>query len=528
MPFISSFGKKKGRVNKTLSNESYYKSLIDNKQESSFLTDMEGEILLVNSKTEEFTGYPSDELTKVNARDVFVTIAGDDNPFDDDNFREFSKNLYLINSSNYLVPVLLELTEIEGGKFLGTIKPSEEIKGTEQAENRETSIKPTQNLHQNQGIENLHQKENADTRMFLSDEAEHVARNSLYTILGFSTVLLTDPSITGDKKLHGYVKSIIDKGNILKKMFNESGNTVSDSSDTNIVACSLSAIIQKTQISLQSLADKNNIELVIDMPGDFTVSSDENILFSVTTFLIEKAITFCRNSTVEIKTKPGQVDGQLMLIVDNLGQDIPLNIKNFIDVENRNPSYDFDNQIFSSAPKISSLLRNLNNINSKIAFETNSEFCDIALLTLPLHTVSETSEGRPQSNGSRPGDKKNALIIEDEKLNAMILKIYLDQYFNTSIAFSGNEALNIIELAYNKGIIFDIVFSDMGLPEPWDGIALKQEIINRWPRYNNIPFIAQTGYSAKSFGEKIKKSGFAGYLIKPINRNDIKKFVDLI
>ena len=143
MAFGSSFMGKGSKSDKKLSNRSYYKSLIDNKKESAFLADMDGDILLVNSKAETFTGYSEDEFLNLRLREIFVTLTGDDNPMDSDDIREFEKEIYLIKSSSYLIPVLLQLTEIEGGKFLCTIRSSVsgEKSTTSDSSKQETVVK---------------------------------------------------------------------------------------------------------------------------------------------------------------------------------------------------------------------------------------------------------------------------------------------------------------------------------------------------------------------------------------------------
>jgi len=80
-------------------------------------------------------------------------------------------------------------------------------------------------------------------------------------------------------------------------------------------------------------------------------------------------------------------------------------------------------------------------------------------------------------------------------------------------------------LFYNKGIIFGLIFMDIGLPEPWNGISLKEAIEKKWPEYANIPFVAQTAYSGKNIADQIVNSNFKGYLVKPINRNDVLRFI---
>jgi CheY-like chemotaxis protein len=172
-------------------------------------------------------------------------------------------------------------------------------------------------------------------------------------------------------------------------------------------------------------------------------------------------------------------------------------------------------------------LKNLNSLDAKIDFTTGDSMGEIVTLNFP---VRKDIDMQGNTNGMAPsglGEEKKmyVLIVEDEKINANIFKMYIESMVNVSTAFSGNEAMNIIEISYNKGILFNMVFMDIGLPEPWDGILLKQAIEKKWPEYSTIPFIAQTAYSGKNIAERIGSANFKGYLIKPINRNDVLRFL---
>jgi CheY-like chemotaxis protein len=137
----------------------------------------------------------------------------------------------------------------------------------------------------------------------------------------------------------------------------------------------------------------------------------------------------------------------------------------------------------------------------------------------------QETNGEMDSGELNNDRKMYVLIVEDEKINANIFKMYIQGVANVSLAYSGNEAMNIIELHYNKGIIFSLVFMDIGLPEPWNGIMLKEAIEKKWPEYGNVPFVAQTAYSGKNIADQIINANFKGYLVKPINRNDVLRFI---
>ena len=114
------FGNRDSREKKSLANKEYYKTLVNSKKEATFLTDIEGDLFLLNNKAQQLTGYTEEEAREFHVRDIFVTIKNVDNPFDSRQFSEFTSRLYLLDTRRYLIPVMVDFKEIEGQKFLCT------------------------------------------------------------------------------------------------------------------------------------------------------------------------------------------------------------------------------------------------------------------------------------------------------------------------------------------------------------------------------------------------------------------------
>lgn len=507
-----------------MSNQQYYRSLIDFKPEAVFLTDLDGDILLVNKPGEQLSGFSEEECKMSSVRDMFFSLKDTTNPFDTRQLREFSANMYFLDAHNYLVPVFLDFKEIEGGKYLCIFRPD---KPSKLIENQDSS---------NQGIEvkplsdSPKEVEKSDDNIYLKNnlQFEHLARNALNTVLGYSSVLAKEITIANDEKLKKYVDTIIKSGNNLKKLFNNHDNVAVESDDIIWSDTSVHQVVQKAAIMLGSIARQQNVVVQINPFNDFVVLSDEMILLKILGFLIEKGIFYTRNEEVLINLTLKSDHSEFTISVDNLGQDIPNSVIHFIRRENNKDVYDYKNPVLASYPEIQNLLKDLNSLDAKIEFTTGESLGEVAHVKFPVIKSNEfnnvAANGQPEIQGY---DKKmHGLIVEDEKINANILRLYIEKFVNVSIAYSGNEAMNIIEMNFNKGILFNIVFMDIGLPEPWDGILLKSAIVKRWPEYINVPFIAQTAYTNHSIAERIKNEGFKGYLVKPLNRNDVLRFVD--
>ena len=78
----------------------------------------------------------------------------------------------------------------------------------------------------------------------------------------------------------------------------------------------------------------------------------------------------------------------------------------------------------------------------------------------------------------KPSKPSTVLVVEDESLvNWDIADVLRDSGFNVVQAFTGEQAMAIIE----KQSDIRLVFADINLPGKLDGIAIANEIQERWP-----------------------------------------------
>jgi len=114
--------------------------------------------------------------------------------------------------------------------------------------------------------------------------------------------------------------------------------------------------------------------------------------------------------------------------------------------------------------------------------------------------------------------KKNILIVEDEAINAMLIKNILKADHNIlGICTNGADAIKQINELKPDFIIMDIFLDD-----ELTGIDVMNKIISR----NRIPHIYCTAYADESILEKARKTGPEEILIKPVKIPDIKKIID--
>jgi CheY-like chemotaxis protein len=109
----------------------------------------------------------------------------------------------------------------------------------------------------------------------------------------------------------------------------------------------------------------------------------------------------------------------------------------------------------------------------------------------------------------------NVLIAEDNAVNRELLRELLEARGYTVVeACDGQEALRMIEQIHP-----DILLLDIGMPV-MDGFAVMHKIREN-PRLATLPVLAVTAYAMQGDQEKIMKSGFNGYLSKPIDARSL-------
>lgn len=512
---LVNFSNKDRRPKKQLANRQYYRSLIDLKTESAFLVDFDGDILMLNPRFEAFTGYTENDLTEVHVRNIFLTSKDRSNPFDTRQLREFSDELYMVDPVNYLVPVNLDFKEIEGQKFLGTLKETQVVMPSQPSANSPAVLKPRPQSPQGSELR-------TSSEPYWSIDQQHDVRTALNGIMGFGSILLKDGKITADKKITGFVEGILKNSNRLKTILDKQNTENHDDIiSANLTTVDIGSILQKVKIMLEPQSIDLGITLNFSQNINLRIVTDESRLYRILYFFVEKAILYTRNAEVSINVEEEFSPDKLNIKIDNIGMDVPTQVINFIRRENSRPTYDANNQILNDHVDVQTLLRNLNAIEGKIFFQTGAHLGEIVTISFSKQSITHPDEAESRIENEIRQKKLKILIVEDDKINALILSLYIRDLVDVTTAFSGNEALNIVEMQYNHGVVFNLVLMDIGLPEPWNGVLLKKEIENKWPEYSKVPFVAQTAHTHDSWAEKIMLENFKGYLIKPLVRLEI-------
>lgn len=116
------------------------------------------------------------------------------------------------------------------------------------------------------------------------------------------------------------------------------------------------------------------------------------------------------------------------------------------------------------------------------------------------------------------GDNKNIkiLVVEDDKINSLVLNKFLDKKYDLANAYDGYEALDKA-----KKFIPEIVLMDISLGDPdMDGINAMYKINEMIPK-KDIKFIAVTSFAMQGDKQALLNKGFHDYLSKPVYKEQL-------
>jgi len=115
--------------------------------------------------------------------------------------------------------------------------------------------------------------------------------------------------------------------------------------------------------------------------------------------------------------------------------------------------------------------------------------------------------------------KANIMIVEDEGVVSIDIRNMLKNagYGIAAVAFQGEEAVRKAEQSTP-----DLILMDIGLKGEIDGIEAARKIRDRF----QIPVVFLTGFADEATVAKAQEVNPSGFIIKPINEEELKKTLE--
>lgn len=354
----------------------------------------------------------------------------------------------------------------------------------------------------------------------------HEIRTPLNGIIGFASLLETELAIMENSELYGYATGIQQSGDRLLSLINniiEISRIQANEIEVELAPCDASVIIRNTCETLAFAANEKGLKFKTKLTETPQVVADSAKLMRVLYIVVDNAVKYTDSGFVTISSSVDTSGKYLVIKVKDTGIGIePGYMKHLFDAF-RQESAGYDRPYQGAglglplAKKLVELMHGQIHIHSEKGAGTTVE------VSLPLLVSVKTGalpESKPIANAPEIG-KPDIFIVEDDRMNRMVLQKLLEPSGNVTLAVDGTETLKIIGEKYKKGFVYQVMLFDINLPAPWDGIRLMQQIKTDYPEYKFVPFIAQTAYAMAGDKERFMDAGFDDYIAKPIRKNEL-------
>ena len=358
---------------------------------------------------------------------------------------------------------------------------------------------------------------------FLST-VSHELRTPLNAINGISHILLEDKPKASQIE---YLKSLKFSGNYLLTYINEIleiNRIESDTIEIEKINFNIKELLHNIQNSLKEQASQNNndFKLNIDSEVPEILVGDPTKLSQIFINLINNALKFTQNGTITVNSKlVNRVDDScaIKFEIQDTGIGIPKDKQETIFESFSQGSVEINRKYGGTGLGLTIVKRLVSLMGGKILVE--SEIGTGSTFTFNLNfkigheiitsTINNIADEKIFIN-------KKILLVEDNKINQMITKKFLEKKkMLCEICETGEDA--IVKMQTNN---YDLVLMDVHLPGI-NGTIATAEI----RKFNNIiPIIALTAISLNENREMLLSYGMNDVITKPFNPDNFYKVIE--
>jgi CheY-like chemotaxis protein len=113
------------------------------------------------------------------------------------------------------------------------------------------------------------------------------------------------------------------------------------------------------------------------------------------------------------------------------------------------------------------------------------------------------------------------LYVEDEPINAFVVKKMLEKLYNIDIAYDAEQCLGLLQTTK-----YDLILMDINLGDDEDGGINIMKKIGSIAEFKKIKVIAITAFAHPNDRDKFIKLGFNDYMAKPIEESNLIKVIE--
>lgn len=372
-------------------------------------------------------------------------------------------------------------------------------------------------------------KERAENSGKILSPRDHTMRTALNGILGFAEIIKERFKDQSEEEFLNFSDQILKGGKQLVEILdlypslNKPSETLPDMDITNI---SLSDLLSKALENVRGQNSGKEIRLNFLYSSKIEVLADEKKISEILISLLKNSLDSPVANSVNVETGFESKKGKAYIRIKDSGliledNQYPLLFKPMAaEVTKKFPG------LYSIGKIVYPSHRIISRMNGEMVVSGTAESGTVITIYLPIPEQGKSS-GLSLTNPMIAVSSEliilselnpSILIVEDDPGCCKMLQVTFRNIAKTDTAINGTEALEFIAAREAVGTQYDLLLLDIGLPPPWDGVELRQEILKRYPKYENVPIIAETAYAMKNDMSRITAAGFDGYIAKPIDR----------
>jgi len=352
----------------------------------------------------------------------------------------------------------------------------------------------------------------------------HEIRTPMNGIVGF-TQFLSNNNLNNEEK-EEYISIIQNSGNQLLRIINDILE-ISKLATNQVTATEQEICLNKLLHELLSVfeitAKRNKLPLLLKKKltdTESTIYTDETKLNKILSNLLENALKYTPKGFVELGyyVKWDAKPLQLIIYVKDTGIGVSRDNQSSIFSSFYQENKELSKNLGGLGLGLSIAQENAKLLGGKISIRSKKGKGSTFSITLPYKPANTSIKKRVQNKPIEISAKKktniyNVLIIEDEDMNYLYLKILLKDKIklncNILQARNGREAIEVCKKHNN----ISIAFMDLKMPI-MSGFEATKRIRKIRPE---LSIIAQTAYITKEDKERAFSAGCDAFISKPIN-----------
>ncbi len=519
-------------------------SLLDLIDEAMILGDMSGRIKMINAKALSMLGYQPEEILGESVE----RIIGDGRDPVERIIKEIPKRdkCFWYHKDGKSIPVVCSASLLRDahGNPSWIILLGADNREREKAENEIRNAKEEVEIANKRLLEiNKHLEEATLFAREMAAEAQkaniakseflamisHEIRTPLNGILGFSQLLLDDPTLKGEQR--EFVSTIYSSGTALLSLINdlldfskiEAGRMELESIEFDLVS-----VIESVGEILRTKAAEKGVELMcyVDPEVPSNLRGDPGRLRQMLLNLANNAIKFTEEGDVVVRAKlihETEEEAKIRFEVRDTGIGIPKDkiptiFDKFTQVESR-----IGQKQTGTGLGLAIVKRFVEMMNGEIGVESEVGKGSTFHFTISFPRVKKSSQPI-QEDVSLEGIP--VLIVDDNSMTRRLLTEMTSAWGMKPHAVSnGYDAIQCLVEAHKRHKPYRMAIVDARMPG-FDGFQLAEQIRQR-REFDDLVILMLTSAGKAGDGAKCRSLGISAYLMKPVRKNDLHEAIML-